>query len=475
MHATRLIPRSLAALAAAVLVALTAAAGVAAAPAADARAANVELIREQLAEHVGTLAYLWGYPMVDMTTQMHNETHRVAADQPVIAPLNAFHRREYLVTPATAGNLRAPNNDTLYLSGWFDLGKEPVIVHVPDTGGRYYTLAVTDFFNEVTHIGRRTTGTAEGYFALVGPDFTGQLPEGVKPVRVATKQAWILGRILVDGEADFPQALALMRDFWSAPLSQWRRGEPPAEAAVAAAAPMDPRASLDYFAVLNRWLRGNRVRADEGALMAQFDQIGVGPAREFHAAKLDDATRRGLEKAIANGRALLRAASQRPLSDVRNGWIFPLGLADYGHDYLMRANVVYGGYANRPEESTYAALMVDGNGELLSGAKRYRLHFTPATIPPAGAFWSLIAYDLKTMSLIGNPIDRYSIGDRTRGLARNADGSFDILIQKEPPAGGTANWLPVGEAPFSLIVRIYEPGPGVFDGSYRLPAIEVLD
>jgi len=33
----------------------------------------------------------------------------------------------------------------------------------------------------------------------------------------------------------------------------------------------------------------------------------------------------------------------------------------------------------------------------------------------------------------------------------------------------------VGEAPFSLIVRIYEPGPGVFDGSYRLPAIEVLD
>jgi hypothetical protein len=53
-------------------------------------------------------------------------------------------------------------------------------VHVPDTAGRYYTLAVTDFFNEVTHIGRRTTGTAEGYFALVGPDFAGQLPEGVK-------------------------------------------------------------------------------------------------------------------------------------------------------------------------------------------------------------------------------------------------------------------------------------------------------
>jgi hypothetical protein len=238
---------------------------------------------------------------------------------------------------------------------------------------------------------------------------------------------------------------------------------------------MDPRASLDYFAVLNRWLRENRVRDDEGALMAQFDQIGVGPERTFDAATLDAATRRGLETAIANGRALLRAASQTPLPDVRNGWIFPLGLADYGHRYLMRASVVYGGYANRPEESTYAALTVDGNGQLMSGTKRYRLHFTPATIPPAGAFWSLIAYDLKTMSLIENPIRRYSIGDRTPGLARNADGSFDIFIQKDAPATGTANWLPVGEAPFMLIVRIYEPGPGVFDGSFKLPSIEVLD
>ena len=43
-----------------------------------------------------------GYPMVDMSTQMFNETHRVSADQLVIAPVNRFHRREFLVTPATS-------------------------------------------------------------------------------------------------------------------------------------------------------------------------------------------------------------------------------------------------------------------------------------------------------------------------------------------------------------------------------------
>jgi hypothetical protein len=441
----------------------------------DPRAANMALIEEQLAEHIGTLAYVWGYPMVDMSTQMFNETHRVAPEQAVLAPVNSFHRREFLVTPSTAGALRGPNNDTLYLSGWFDLTREPVIVRVPDTHGRYYTLAITDFFNEVTHVGRRTTGTAEGYFALIGPGYEGKLPEGVKQIRLATNQVWVLGRILVNGEEDFPQALALMREFWSAPLSQWKRGTPPAVAAVAAATPMEPRESLEFFAVLNRWLRVNRAPATEEALLALFDQVGVGPNRDFDAATLGEPVRRGLEKAIANGRALLVATAQMPMPDVRNGWIFPLGLADYGHDYLKRANVVYSGYANRPEESTYAARTVDGAGELMSGAKRYRLHFTPAEIPPAGAFWSLVAYDLKTRNLIENGLRRYSIGDRTPGLEKNPDGSFDILIQSEQPAAGTGNWLPVSDAPFMLVVRIYEPGRGVFDGSYQLPALETLD
>ena len=96
-------------------------------------------------------------------------------------------------------------------------------------------------------------------------------------------------------------------------------------------------------------------------------------------------------------------------------------------------------------------------------------------IPPAGAFWSLIAYDLKTRNLIENPLKRYSIGDRTPGLKKNADGSLDIYLQKDQPAAGASNWLPVGEGPFMLVVRIYEPGPSVFDGSYKLPALETLE
>ena len=440
-------------------------------PPGDVRAANVDLIREQQAEHIGTLGYIWGFPMVDMSTQMFNETHRVAPAQPVLAPVNTFHRREFLVTPSSSEGLRAPNNDTLYLSGWFDLSQGPVIVHAPDTAGRYYTLAVTDFFNEVTHLGRRTTGTAARDFALVGPGWKGTLPTGVMAVPVKTKQAWILGRLLVDGEADFPVALGLLREFRAAPLSAWEKAGTFTPPEPAAAPRLEPRESSEFFAVLNAWLRENATPADEGALMALFDRAGFGPGVQFDAAALDPATRRGLEKGISNARAMLRAAGNVPLPDVRNGWIFPLGLADYGHDYLSRAAVAAGGYANRPEESTYAARTVDDAGQPMTGAQRYHLHFRPEHIPPAGAFWSLSAYDALTRNLIENPIRRYSIGDRTRGLRKNADGSLDIHISRERPADGASNWLPVGEGPFYLVVRIYEPGPAVFDGSYALPPL----
>lgn len=122
---------------------------------------NDDLIAEQMAEHVGALAYVYGYPLVDMAKQMHNETHRTGPDQQVYALLNRFYRFPEIVGPDNGGNFRLPNNDTLYFSGWFDISEEPVIIHTPDTGGRYFTIAVTNRYAEATHIGRRTHGTGE--------------------------------------------------------------------------------------------------------------------------------------------------------------------------------------------------------------------------------------------------------------------------------------------------------------------------
>ena len=44
------------------------------------------------------------------------------------------------------------------------------------------------------------------------------------------------------------------------------------------------------------------------------------------------------------------------------------------------------------------------------------------------AFWSLTMYQRDNF-LYDNEIDRYAVGDRERGLRRNADGSLTIYVQ----------------------------------------------
>jgi len=185
--------------------------------------------------------------------------------------------------------------------------------------------------------------------------------------------------------------------------------------------------------VLNWWLRDNPREVGEEALLAQFDAVGFGPATAFELVRSSEATRRGLQRAIEDARAMLRAAARRPTPGIRNGWIFPLTLGRYGHDYLMRATVAFGGYANLLEETVYAALTGDSRGQPLRGEREYTLRFPAGARPPVGAFWSLSAYQSKDFSLIPNALERYSIGDHSEGFRVAADGSFTVRISRDPP------------------------------------------
>ena len=436
------------------------------------QARNDEIVREELAFHVGTLAYVYGYPLVDMSQQMHNETQRVAADQRVVAPVNRMFSYGALVTPSTQGNLRMPNHDTLYFSGWYDVSKEPVLLHVPDTAGRYYTIAVTNFWSEVEHLGRRTTGTIERTFALVSPGWSGALPEGVVPVTTETPRGWLLGRMLVSGADDAPAALSLVDQIWLAPLSEYVPGRKPALGPENSAAALDALASLEFFDLMNAALREVPARAADAALLAQLDQVGLGPSVDFDPQALAAPERRGLERALEAGRALLAASGQRARPGER-GWIVPRLVGRYGLDYLARATVVLNGYGNLPEESLYAAALVDDRGELLTGSGRYRIRFAPGALPPVRAFWSLAAYDIRTAKLVENPIQRYSLGDRTPGLVTGDDGSLTIALQADEPRDADVNWLPTpgGPLPFIVVMRMYEPRDEALSGAYQLPVV----
>lgn len=417
-----------------------------------------------LAYSAGLQGFIYGYPIVDMLKQKHNETHRVSADQPVVAPVNSIVPYPHVLTPETQGQLRAANADTLYINAWVDMSKGPVLLEAPEMGARYYTLAFMDLYAKPHHLGTRTNGGRATKYALVGPS-GGDVPAGYEAFRLPTDTAWMLGRLLVDGKADEKRVIAIAKTFQM-------RG--PTATEVTVATPMNPYASLEYFTLLNGALRTLPALADEVALMATFDKAGFGPGATFQAEKLSAAQRLGLACAVRIGPEVLARQGFKPTS-VANGWMRNNRMDKPGHDYVLRAETVRGGYVNAEEESIYPAAVMDNRGEMLDGKRTYRIHFEAGKLPPVGAFWSITAYDLATAKLVPNVIKRYQFGDRTKGAKRGKDGSLTITLSSKAPKEGVSNWLPTPVGGYHLVTRMYLPKPEALDGRYVLPPVERVE
>lgn len=414
-----------------------------------------------LAQSIGLQGYIYGYPLVDMLKQRFNETHRTSPGQPVAAPVNQIAIYPHLLTPATQGQLRAPNSDTLYLNAWVDLSRGPVLIDTPDMGTRYYTLAFMDLYARPWHLGTRTNGGKARRYALVGPS-GGTVPEGYEVFRLPTDTAWMLGRVLVTGPQDEPAA----RKLAEAITMRGAQGEP-----VTDAAPLNPFDSLAYFQLLNQALRSVPAKPGEEALMAQFDRAGFGPGVVFDEAKLSAAQKLGLGCTLRIGPDVLKANGFRPTQS-GNGWLLSRAMDNPGNDFLLRAEAVRGGYVNAREESIYPAAIQDSSGQWLNGANSYRIRFAKGQLPPVDGFWSITAYTAQGVQLSENGIHRYTIGDRTKGLKFARDGSLTLNLSAARPREGTANWLPVPAAGFTLVARLYLPRPSALDGSYLLPPVE---
>jgi hypothetical protein len=154
-----------------------------------------------------------------------------------------------------------------------------------------------------------------------------------------------------------------------------------------------------------------------------------------------------------------------------NGWVTVFGCGLPGNGVLTRAACarIFPGPVNVPQEAMYWKTAVDGAGRALSGAHDYTLRFPSGGLPPNDAFWSLTMADEKE-HFVPNPIDRYSVGDRS-GLAPNADGSVDIYLQNAAPAGHESNWLPAPAGRFILWLRVYMPGAAILDRKYTVPPV----
>jgi hypothetical protein len=425
-------------------------------------------------QRLASQAYVFGYPLVLMDVTRQVMTAR--------APVNRFSHRRVFPDHNFTGVV-SPNADTLYSIAWLDLSEEPLVLTVPAMGDRYYLMQLLDAWtNTFAAPGTRTTGNGAGTFAIVGPGWRGELPSALQEIRAPTNMVWLLGRIQTNGKADFTAVNALQDQFDLTGLSAWSQHESKSAGAPqlapqgdARTAPVDQVAAMDaetFFTRFAALLPANPPAADDAPMVARTRELGIEAGKPFLLGKPDALATRSVTRGVSSAReGIVAAAKAVDPSRAQNGWMIRRDLGTYGTQYARRALVAWVGLgANPPEDAIYPTARVDKNGESLSGAHEYVLHFDRDALPPANAFWSLTMYNDRQF-FVANPLARYAIGDRD-ALRFNDDGSLDLYVRHTSPgAARESNWLPAPPDAFNVMLRIYWPKPAALDGSWVPPAI----
>ena len=275
-----------------------------------------------------------------------------------------------------------PNNDTLYSRTILDLSIGPVQLHVPDTNGRYYSLAFYDIFtNNFAYIGRRLTGTREGDYLVVGPHWQETLPTNVRVIRSPSNDVLVLARIVVDGEVDLPAARAVQDGVRVSATRKEVSARPKGMVPIAS----DP---ASFVAVVNQALSLNDVPSYEKPLLEKFASVGICGSK----CSWDELPTTIRAQWNERFPAML-AALKKPLAgDAKpvDGWYYnPPHIGNFGTDYTYRAIVALNALlALEPVEAVYPSAETDTRGDAFTGARRYQLHIPIGGIP-VDAFWSL--------------------------------------------------------------------------------------
>ena len=442
-----------------------------------------EPISEDEAHAIGVDAYLYFYPLVTMDLTRKQLTN-VGPDATVMqAPTNAFANIPAYPTAEMKTVVR-PNFDTLYSSAWLDLTKEPAIVSVPDTGGRYYLLPMLDMWTDVfASPGWRTTGTGAGDFLVAPPGWTGNVPEGVTRVDAPTPYVWIIGRIKTDGPADYDAVRKIQAALKITPVSQWGKTpsrvtaafDPSVDMKTPVKLQVDGMPAAKYFADAAEILKLQPPHLTDQPIIARMKRIGLEPGKSFDLASADPAVRKALETAPQDAQALM-AWKLKTLARVVDNWSMNTDtMGVYGNYYLKRAIIAqYGLGANVPEDAIYPANLADSTGQPLSGLSDYSIHFDKGATPPAEAFWSITLYDAQGYQ-VSNSLNRFALSS-WMPWKYNPDGSLDLYFQNESPGPDKeSNWLPAPKGAFNLTMRLYAPKSEALTGKWNPPPVVKTD
>jgi hypothetical protein len=436
-------------------------------------------ISPQEAHDIGVEAYVYFYPLVTMDITRKQVTNIAPGKEFGKGPMNMFiNNPEY--PPANARDVVRPNFDTLYSTAWLDLTGEPVVVSVPDTGGRYYLLPMIDMWTDVfASPGWRTTGTQAANYLITSPGWTGAVAAGLTRIDAPTPYVWIIGRTKTDGPADYAAVHKIQAGYKVTTLSRWGKAPEPVSVKVDSTIDMKtpPMIQVDsmsadrFFTYAAELLKVNPPHITDQPIVARLKRIGIVPGKSLEFGKLDPAVRKALASVPEDAQALMKWKVPT-LARVANFWSMNTDtMGVYGNYYLKRAIVTQLGLgANLPEDAIYPFNLGDEAGKPLDGANGYKIHFDKATLPPVDAFWSITLYDNDGYQ-VANALNRFAVSS-WMPFKYGADGALELYIQNETPGkDNEQNWLPAPKGAFNLTMRLYAPKSEALTGKWNPPPV----
>jgi hypothetical protein len=436
---------------------------------------------EEYAELVARNAYFWAWPLVNvynrrLTYEKVSETV-LSGPVPPSPPNHLGMLTDYIVPEERI--VACPNQDVVYGVGSLALEVSPVVIQVPDFGERFWVYQIVDLRTDSFADLGKMYGTTPGFYLLVGPNWNGEVPEGITKVfRASTNTGYVIPRVFQD---DSPEDNKLVREVTQQvmmyPLAEfdgkmksrdWSQ-VPKVESASGGDEEVKWVVPESFFDVLPKVLADAPPLPGEEARYAELDAV-------LAAAGQDPKIKAAMnEAAVAADNELVK-----PVFEFRNWglqlphhWSTQINGAAFGTDYFTRTAVGKSNiFVNKPNETKYFYQDLDEAGERLNGANRYTVTFAKDQTPPVRGFWSLTLYNQHHF-FAPNEIKRYSVGTKTRSLKYNDDGSLTLYVQADPPPEAQrGNWLPAPkDADFTLYMRSYWPKVEITDGSWTPPPV----
>jgi hypothetical protein len=433
------------------------------------------------ARTVAQMAYVWGWPIVNMInrraaiTQAPQPGHLngvlPAAPRGQIAMLSDYIKPEQ-------NFIACPNQDVVYGLGFFSLDEEPVVIQVPDFGDRFWVYALYDGrTDQAGHLGK-PYNSRPGFYLLVGPQWSGLKPAGITDViRFSTSLGNAIPRIFQDDTPEDKKVIQpLINQVVAYPLKDFSGKMKTIEWSKVADIP-GPKSEggetkwvvpEKYFDQLSEGLDLVPPLPGEEAMYGQFRLLLDSASRDPELKKVLVAA------AVETEDKVIKLFHEwkhngRPAG---NGWNRSTNNAQWGVDYFNRTGTAKSNmFDNRPNETQYFYTDNDGADGALNGRNAYELTFAKGQEPPVNGFWSLTMYN-EHHFFHPNDLKRYSLGTKNKSLKRYADGSLTLYAgAKSPGSDKEPNWLPAPNGRFSLYIRAYWGKDAILDGSWEPPLV----